>query len=452
VTEPRSRILVVDDDAEIRSALELTLSYVGHPVRLAARAKEGIEIAARGGADLVLLDVKMPGMDGMEALARLRETAPEVPVIMISGHGDIALAVSAVKGGAFDFLEKPLDQDRLLVAVRNALAGRELAAENRRLRQTLLDRYRLLGESAALEEVRRIVAKAAPTEARVLVTGENGTGKELVAHQVHLLSRRAAGPFVAVNCAAIPQELIESELFGHEKGAFTGASADRAGHFEAASGGTLFLDEIGDMSAGAQSKVLRALEEGVVTKVGGSVPIRVDVRVVAATNKDLEKDVEAGSFRQDLYYRLRVIPVHIPPLRERPEDVPGLALHFLVESCRRNGIETKTLTPAALDVMRGMPWPGNVRELRNLVEGLVVLTEGKSIDREHVLSLARPREESVPGDIYSIPTLQAFWEAAEKEFIRRKLHENGGNIKRTAERIEIQRSNLYKKLDRYDLR
>jgi two-component system nitrogen regulation response regulator NtrX len=447
------RILIVDDQLAVREELAYALSFDGYRTLEAADGEAGLALVEAGDVAVVLLDIKMPGIDGLQVLQRLREGHPHLPVIMISGHGDIETAVVAVRGGAFDFLPKPFDTDRVLVSIKNALRLADLASENTALREELSREYRLLGESAAIGEVRRIVQRVAPTEATVLITGENGTGKELVARQIHGQSKRGNRPFVALNCAAIPSELIESELFGHERGAFTGANTARRGHFEAADGGTLFLDEIGDMALDAQAKLLRALQEKVVTRVGGSKPLQVDVRVVAATNQDLQAMVQEKQFREDLYYRLHVIRIHMPPLRERIEDLEELAQHFLVEACKRNGLGKRRLSRDAVAYLRTQTWAGNVRELKNRVEAAAILAEATEIQAADLKATAVTTSPSgVGADYFLIPTIEEFRAAMEKEFIRRKLVENGGNIKRTAERIQIQRSNLYKKLDRYGLK
>ncbi|MCC6785358.1 MAG: sigma-54-dependent Fis family transcriptional regulator [Planctomycetes bacterium] len=448
------RILIVDDQRAIREELAYGLGFHGYRTLEAVDGQSAIAACEGGDIALVLLDVKMPGMDGLEVLEVLHQRWPEVPVVMISGHGDVETAVIAVKRGAFDFLPKPFDTDRVLVSAKNALRVSSLERENVALRDQLVAEHRLIGESPPMQELRKLIERSAPTEAQVLVTGENGTGKELVARQLHALSKRRRGPFVAVNCAAIPATLIESELFGHERGAFTGAQTARKGHFEAAEGGTLFLDEIGDMAMDAQSKLLRALQERNVTRIGGSRPIQVDVRVIAATNQDLEARVKEGAFREDLYYRLHVVPIRVPALRERGDDVSLLAAQFLADAARRNGLSPRKLAKDAAGWLRAQDWPGNVRQLRNLCEAATILTDAEEIDAAQLAALSTASNARPPqsGDYFAIPTLEEFREAIEKEFIRRKLEENSGNIKRTAERIGIQRSNLYKKLERYGMK
>jgi two-component system nitrogen regulation response regulator NtrX len=394
-------------------------------------------------------------MDGLEVLQKLRESRPDVPVVMISGHGDLETAVLAVRRGAYYFLQKPFASDRVLLSLKNALQTRRLAAENQVLRETIHKDQQLLGNSDAIEQVRTTITKVAKAEVAVLISGENGTGKELVARQVHVQSRRSGGPFVAINCAAIPESLAESELFGHEKGAFTGAAGARAGAFEQADGGTLFLDEIGDMPVMLQAKLLRTLQEGVVQRLGAQRELTVDVRVLAASNQDLDAMVATKAFREDLYYRLLVVRVHLPPLRERVDDITLLAGHFLAAATSRNGLGTRRLAKTAFDWLRAQPWPGNVRQLKNVIEGAAVLADGPEIGVADLQGIAQPqpiRDGSGQTDWFAFARLEDFRGATEKEFLRRKLLEFGGNIKRTAENIELQRSNLYKKLDRYGLK
>jgi two-component system nitrogen regulation response regulator NtrX len=448
-----ARILVVDDEEGIRRVLHQLFEYEDHEVRSAGGGAEAIAIHGEFHPDVTFLDVKMARMDGLEALTRIRENDPSAVVIMISGHGTIDTAVEATRRGAFDFLEKPLDTDRLLVVLRNALQTQGLVQENARLRGEIESRHQIVGRSFALRQVLDRVEKVAPTDARVLVTGENGTGKELVARAIHRLSPRADKTFVEVNCAAIPSELIESELFGHMKGSFTGAHEDRAGKFELADGGTLFLDEIGDMSLQAQAKVLRALQEGIVTRVGGAKPIQVDVRVLAATNKDLEEEIKGGRFREDLYYRLNVIPLHVPPLRERREDIAMLVRHFVETYAREANLRPKPVTDEALERMQRMDWPGNVRELRNTVERLLILASGATVtvDDVELLVGGRMKGGGLSGDLLGCTTFQEFKEAAERAFILQKLRENDWNVSETARLLDMPRSNLYKKIERYEL-
>ncbi|MBI1848831.1 MAG: sigma-54-dependent Fis family transcriptional regulator [Planctomycetes bacterium] len=447
-------VLIVDDEEAIRDSLEMILAYEHYVVNLAANGREAMEVLEREPIDVVLLDIKMPDKDGIEVLGEIRAKRPECPVIMISGHGTIETAVEATKKGAFDFLAKPLDRDRVLVTLRNAIRQTELERQNRLLKAEVDSGFEILAESPAMLQILATIDRVARTDARVLVSGENGTGKELVARRVHFRSGRT-GPFVDVNCAAIPGQLIESELFGHERGAFTGANALKKGKFELADKGTLFLDEIGDMSLEAQAKVLRVLEQQRIQRVGGQSSIQVDVRVVAATNKDLPKAVKAGAFREDLFYRLNVVPIHVPPLRERREDVAPLAAQLMEDAARRNEIESKKLSAAAVHALERHDWPGNVRELRNVVERLAILAPGSVVSESDVgavlaQSASSSEGESIEG-LLTIPTLEDFKERAEVAFLKRKLRENGWNIKRTAEQIQTPRSNLYKKLEKYDL-
>ena len=447
-----ARLLIVDDEGSIRDVLRQLFEYDDHQVQVAADGADALSRFEAFKPDAVFLDVKMPGMDGLEVLGKLREKDPHALVVMISGHGTIDTAVEATRRGAFDFLEKPLDTDRLLVTLRNALRVRGLSDSVERLRGEIEQRHRIVGSSFQIRHVVERIERVATSDARVLITGENGTGKELVARAIHLLSARSAARFVEVNCAAIPSELIESELFGHIKGSFTGAVADRAGKFEQADGGTLFLDEIGDMSMAAQAKVLRALEEGVVTRVGGAKSIHVDVRVVAATNKTLAAEIGAGRFREDLFYRLNVVPIQVPPLRERREDIPMLVQHF-AERLSAERVQPKRFTPEAILRLEGMEWPGNVRELRNTVERLLVLTTGDTVRTEDVdLQVGGPAGASgLGGELLAAETFGQFKEAAERAFILQKLRENDWNVSETARRIEMPRSNLYKKIERFGL-
>ncbi len=444
-------VLVVDDDKSVRDSLKMVLEFESYEVLFAENGQEALRQLAAVPIDLILLDVKMAGMDGLEVLQRVREKRGELPVIMISGHGTIETAVEATKLGAFDFLPKPLDRDKLLVTVRNALHQAKISEDYRQLRESVEGKWQILGESAKIKEILAVIERVAPTDVRVLITGENGTGKELVARALQRLSRRSSKPFVEVNCAAIPSELIESELFGHEKGSFTGATSQRIGKFEQADGGTLFLDEIGDMSFRAQAKVLRALEEGKIERVGGTKLITVDVRVIAATNKNLDEEIKRGNFRDDLYHRLRVIPIHVPALRERRDDIPILVKSFIDDVCTRNGMALKTASEDALRRLSLSEWRGNVRELRNTVERLVILSTGTSID----VSLLDVGVQGGRGEFEDIlaqgGTFQVFKERAEAAFIRRQLDLYKWNISKTAESLDIQRSHLYTKMKRYGL-
>ena len=383
------KVLVIDDERAIRSTLKDILSLEGFDVELAENGAAGIEQFEKGGIDVVFLDIKMPGMDGIEVLERLQAISPEVPVVMISGHGTIDTAVEAIKKGAYDFIAKPLDLNRILITLRNATDKTSLVQETKKLRSKVNKTYEIVGESAPIRRVKDIIEKVAPTEARVMITGANGTGKELVARWLHEKSNRAAGPYVEVNCAAIPSELIESELFGHEKGAFTSAIKQRKGKFEQADGGTLFLDEIGDMSLSAQAKVLRALQENRISRVGGDKDIPVNVRVVAATNKNLTEEIAKGSFREDLYHRLSVILIHVPSLAERKEDIPLLAEHFIDTISTEYGMARASITADAISELQKLGWTGNVREFRNVIERLMILC-GKEIKAEDVEMYASP--------------------------------------------------------------
>ncbi|MEM1094065.1 MAG: sigma-54 dependent transcriptional regulator [Bacteroidota bacterium] len=452
-------ILVVDDEGSIRRTLRDILEYEDYTVFEATNGDEALAVARDKRPDLVLLDIKMPKRDGMEVLPILRDELPETPVVMISGHGTVDTAVEATRLGAYDFIEKPPDLNRLLVTLRNALDQGKLVVENKRMRQTIVQQHEggltpILGDSSAITRIKDTIARVAPAEARVLITGEAGTGKELVAKWVHHQSNRKDGPMVEVNCAAIPSELIESELFGHEKGSFTGATKQRIGKFEQAHGGTLFLDEIGDMSLSAQAKVLRALQENKITRVGGDRSIDVDVRVVAATNKDLLGAIEEGDFREDLYHRLSVILIHVPPLRERRQDVPTIAQHFSERLARRNGLEPKPFAKDALDMMKTLEWRGNIRELHNVVERLLILSEGDTVALRDVERYVQPGGSGgnqLLNLIERFDQFSDFRDMAEKLFIEYKLEQHEWNISRTAEAIGIQRSHLYNKMSKYDI-
>ena len=452
---PKSRILVIDDEAAIRESLKMTLEYEGYDVASAPTGPEGLTLAEREAPDLVLLDVKMPGMDGIEVLERLRSLNDTLPVIVISGHGTISTAVEATKKGAYDFIEKPFSSEKVLVSLRNALAQRQLHDENRTLKKAVEVRHQMVGESAALRGVMAAVARAAPTNATVLIQGESGVGKELVARTIHRNSLRSRERFVQVNCAAIPEELIESELFGHEKGSFTGATEKQIGKFEQADRGTIFLDEIGDMSQKTQAKVLRVLQEGEVERLGSARTIKVDVRVIAATNKNLEEEIEKGHFREDLYFRLAVIPIHVPPLRERAEDIPLLVRHYMDGFSRENNLRPKRITQAAFDGLQRHRWKGNIRELRNTVERMIIMTGGDTIDVADLPGTVRSQgggaASRTGGDAVDARsgTLREFKDTAERAYLVAKLREHGWNISKTAEVIDTPRSNLYKKLEQY---
>lgn len=447
-----ARILIIDDEAAIREALRMTLEYEGYKVDEARSGQDGIDLALRNEYDTILLDIKMPVLDGMEVLDNFRRAAVLTPVVMVSGHGDVHTAVECTKRGAFDFLEKPLNRDRLLLVVRNAIRQRTLEEENVEFKEKVERQYEIVGESKAIRELRSQIDRAAPTKATVLIQGESGTGKELVARQIHRNSSRASRPFVQVNCAAIPDELIESELFGHEKGSFTGAVRKQTGKFVAADGGTIFLDEIGDMSLRTQAKVLRVLQEGEVEPVGAATIVKVDVRVIAATNKDLTEQIRAGQFREDLYYRLNVIPVRTPALRERKEDIPILANHFARQFSEEHNYKVRTFSPEAVAALQQAPWRGNVRELRNLIERLVIMSAGEVIEPADLPADLFESPHEIITSALKLRTLQEFKDAAEKAFIVSRLRENGWNVSRTAEAIDTPRSNLYKKIEQYDLK
>jgi len=447
------RLLVVDDESGVRAALRQLLEFEGYEVRVASSGAEALATYEAWKPELVFMDVKMTGMDGLETLKRLRGRDPAAIVVMISGHATIQNAVEATQLGAYDILEKPLDTDRILVTLRNAIGRIELAQENQRLKATIESRYEMVGRSAAIRAVIEKIDRVAQTTARVLITGENGTGKEVVARAIHRQSPRSAKRCVEVNCAAIPGELIESELFGHMKGSFTGAVADRAGKFEQADGGTLFLDEIGDMSLAAQAKVLRVLQDGEVTRIGGQKPTRVDVRVLAATNKTLEDEIAAGRFREDLYYRLNVVPVHVPALRERREDIPQLIVHFLQQFTTLDGAPSRGMEQAAAERLVHHEWPGNVRELRNTIERLLILSSGPSItaaDAERLVG-ARTGASGGIGALEQCKTYEEFKDAAEKLFLQARLREHDWNVAETARAIDMPRSNLYNKIERHGL-
>jgi len=477
------RVLIVDDERNIRRTFTMVLAAEGYTVDSAESGEDGLARSQAGRPDVAVVDVRLPGMDGLDLLRRLREHDPELPVIMISGHGTIATAVEATRRGAFDFIEKPLSKERLLVAIRNALDRRDLGREVRALRDKVGRRTVMVGESPPLQAIREQIRRVGPSAARVLITGESGTGKELVARAVHEAGERRAGPFVKVNCAAIPEELIESELFGAVKGAYTGSTQTRDGKFLQADGGTLFLDEIGDMSLKAQAKVLRALQEGEIERVGGNETLKVDVRVVAATNKDLAAEVAAGRFREDLYFRLNVVPVHVPPLRERPGDIALLAEHLLAAYLDENGLPQRSLDDGALLALQRLPWPGNIRELGNAVERLAILTTGATITAadlaacgiggigggDAAAATARPGAAGAgslgvgaAGGSGPVPAwdlaavrraggLAAARQRFEKDLVEAALREADGNVSGAARLLGLDRTNLHKKIQAYGL-
>jgi len=469
-------ILIIDDERAIRSTLREILEYEDYKVIDTDNGIDGLEVVKKEDIDLVLCDIKMSKMDGMEVLTEALTIKPDLPFIMISGHGTIETAVEASKKGAYDFISKPPDLNRLLITVRNALERRTLVTETKVLKRKVSKTRDILGESEAVLRIKDTIERVAPTDARVLITGANGSGKELVARWLHEKSGRANAPLIEVNCAAIPSELIESELFGHEKGSFTSAVKQRIGKFEQAHNGTLFLDEIGDMSLSAQAKVLRALQENKITRVGGEKEISVNVRVIAATNKDLLKEIDAGNFRMDLYHRLSVILIHVPPLTERKSDIPVLAQHFCEEICSEYSIPEKKITEEAIKVLQGLPWTGNIRELRNMVERLIILSD-KSITDKDVYAFANPGAFATPQHVQSVPvaaepmpvppqqvtngvpvnyddfsSFQDFKDYVEKEYIKYKLEKNAWNVSKTADEIDIQRSHLYSKIEKFGLK
>jgi two-component system nitrogen regulation response regulator NtrX len=459
-------ILVVDDEDAIGSSLSCILQDEGYEVSVAKNGAEALKIYATDPPDLMLLDIWMPDMDGLETLRRVKELVPTAQVMMMSGHGSIETAVKAIKLGAYDYIEKPLSLENVTLRVKHALDQYRLEQENRSLRTTVQRKFELVGQSPAMQQLRQLIDTAGPTNSRVLIGGENGTGKELVARAIHLQSARADRPFVAVNCAAIPETLIESELFGHEKGSFSGAISMKRGQFEQADGGTLFLDEIADMSLNTQAKVLRALQEQQFTRVGGTKLLKVDVRVLAASNKDLLKEIEKGTFREDLYYRLNVVPIVVPPLRERREDVPLLVRHFMKLHAEEQGLRMKEITPEAMNVFQQYEWPGNIRELRNLIERLMIMVPGNVIDTVQAnMSLqVKPSGTAAPAGTGAAPppvvnplftqhydSLRDARNAFEKDYIAKKLREHHWNISRTAEDLKIERSHLHRKIKLLDV-
>jgi two-component system nitrogen regulation response regulator NtrX len=448
----RASILVVDDEASIRDSLRMILEFEGYRVETAASGLEALKIARDRPPDSIVLDLRMAEMDGLETLRQLRERGYEMPVLVISGHADVATAVEATRRGAFDFFEKPLERERVLLSLRNAVEAWRLRKDARQEGAPSAGGMELVGSSAAVRKLRETIERAAPTPATELVTGESGTGKELVARAIHSQSPRKDQPFVRVNCAAIPEELIESELFGHEKGSFTGAVRKQIGKFVAADGGTIFLDEIGDLSARAQAKVLRVLESGDVEPVGAEKVIRVDVRVVAATNRELDQEIGGGRFREDLFYRLNVVPVRTPALREHLDDLPILVEHFAQRFAESANYKRKQFSDEALELLGQQPWKGNVRELRNVVERLLILAPGEEVGAADVAAVAGGGRVELAQAFHGLRTLREFRDQAEKLFLLQKLEQHGWNVTRTAEAIDTPRSNLYKKLEQYDIK
>jgi two-component system nitrogen regulation response regulator NtrX len=440
-------VMVVDDEEGIRESLSGIFEDEGYSVFTASSGEEALNILKEQSPDLMLLDVWLPGIDGIQTLNEIKNLKPDLPVVMISGHGNIELAVKATRTGAYDFLEKPLSLERVLLVANRALERRRLEIENKALRQDLTKRWRLIGNSRKMKQLLEQMDMAAKGNSRVLILGESGSGKELVAHILHEKSNRADNPFIEMNCAAIPQELIESELFGHEKGSFTGAFERKKGKFELSDEGTLFLDEIGDMSLSTQAKVLRVIETQEFQRVGGSRNIKVDVRIISATNKDLMDEVKKGNFREDLFYRLNVIPIIVPPLRERRDDIPALVEHFLDYFAVEYGQRPKRITPDGLAMIEAYDWPGNIRELRNVIERLVIMTSSNIITAKNIVIGGSARS-----DYFAFATLKEARDSFEKDFIIKKLDENNWNISKTAEILDIERSNLHRKIKAYDIR
>jgi len=462
-------VLIIDDETSILDTVKAVLTDEGYKTTTARSGETGLASLESSLPDAILLDIWMPEMDGLEVLRRLRQDYPQIPVLMMSGHGTIETAVKATKLGAFDFIEKPLSLEKLLVLLKNAIISQDLSKENQALRQQVQKNKQMIGKSDVINHIRQLISRVAPTTGSVLITGENGTGKEIVAQSIHYQSNRATKPFIIVNCAAIPDELIESELFGHEKGAFTGATQQRRGKFDLAHCGTLFLDEIGDMSLKTQAKVLRILQEQKFERVGGSQTISVDVRVVAATNKDLKEEIKYGRFREDLFYRLNVIPFHVPPLRDRKEDILLLVEHFLKESANTHGRKIRPITKEGIAVLQAYPWPGNVRELKNFIERLMILTtealdgtpitaaallshlEEENISESPSMRFSKEAALASPAQPLHAQSLKDARTEFEKDFILKTLKEHGGNVSKTANTLGIERSHLHKKIKSYGI-
>lgn len=444
-------ILIIDDEKEICESIKMILDYEDYAVDYTTNPEDGLKKLTSESYDVLLLDIQMKGLNGFEVLQRIGEKDLAINVIMISAHSSLENAVKATKLGAFDFIEKPIDREKLIISVRNAVEKTGLLKENLKLKENLGEETKIIGESNVIKEIFQTIDRVAKSEARVLITGENGTGKELIARAIHDKSNRKNKELVEVNCAAIPNELIESELFGHEKGSFTGAVNKRIGKFEQANGGTLFLDEIGDMSLQAQAKVLRAIEDSKIERVGGNQKIEVDVRIITATNKNLKEEIEADRFREDLYHRLNVIPLHVPPLRERAEDIPLLIKHFTLRICAKNGIPEITFTDDALEFMKNLPWTGNVRELRNIVERIVIMIPKQEIDDKDIRKLLPSADLKADNLIDVSNSFQEFKEKSERAFILKQLELNKWNISKTAEVLGIQRSHLYGKMKKYNI-
>ncbi len=449
------RILIVDDESSVRNSLKEILEFEKYEIETAVDGEDALKTLKNEEFDLVLCDIKMPKVDGMEVLEKAMQLYPDIKFIMISGHGNVDTAIEAVKKGAFDYIPKPPDLNKLLITIKNALDVKELREETKILKSKIQRSKDIIGESNSITKIKETILKVAPTEARVLITGENGTGKELVAQWIHQNSHRAKGPFIELNCAAIPSELIESELFGHEKGSFTSAIKQRLGKFEQANGGTLFLDEIGDMDLAAQAKVLRALQEGKITKVGGEKEVKVDVRVIAATNKKLDKEIAEGKFRMDLYHRLSVILIHVPTLNERKDDIPMLADKFCSEICEEYNMPKKVITPKAFKMLQEYDWTGNIRELKNVIERLIILSPSKITEEEvEQFAMKHGTQSNIKyNDLFDkFDKFQEFKEFIEKEFIEYKLNKYSWNVSKTADENDIQRSHLYNKIEKFELK
>lgn len=455
MAKTKATILITDDEKSIRNTLREILEFENYNIVEAENGEKALNAIKKGQIDLVILDIKMQGMDGIEVLERIKKIEPELPVIMISGHGTIKIAVEATKLGAFDFLEKPPDLNRLLISIRNGLNSSDLIKENKQIRSELFGSTEIIGDSPAIQGIKKLISKVATSNSRVLITGENGTGKELVARAIHDQSERSSKKFVDVNCAAIPTDLLESELFGHEKGAFTGATAQRIGKFEQADKGTLFLDEIGDMSADSQAKVLRALQENRIVRVGGNERIDIDVRILAATNKDLQEEIQKGNFREDLFHRLNVIPIQLPPLRDRREDITVLAQWYLDKLSEKEIIFSgKSFSDDALETMKKMDWPGNIRELQNIVERVALLSSDEQITASDIerLTISKGKNKNQLGlTIDNTESFHEYKEEAEKLFLLKKLEKYDWNISTTADSIGIQRSHIYTKMKKYGI-
>ncbi len=446
-----NKILIIDDEKEICESMKMILDYEGYEANFSTSAIQGLKILEADPPSCLLLDIQMPEMNGFEVLKRVKELSTSITVIIISAHGSIENAIKATRLGAFDFIEKPIDRDKLLISVRNAVEHVKLLTENIEIKKSLEGSGDILGKSKSMQNIIEMIDKVAPLDTRVLITGENGTGKELVARAIHKKSQRKDKSFIEVNCAAIPNELIESELFGHEKGSFTGAVSQRIGKFELANKGTLFLDEVGDMSPQAQAKVLRAIEDGKIERVGGGKKIDVDVRIISATNKELSDEIEKEKFREDLYHRLNVIPIVVPPLRERKDDIPILAEAFSKEITNRHKKPPVKFLDDAIKLLQEMPWTGNVRELKNIVERIIIIIDKREISRSDIELLLKPGQVTMDDIIDESNSFQEFKEKAERAFIIKQLNENNWNISKTAEILDIQRSHLYNKMKKYGI-